>query len=723
MVRLILFEINKLLHCHLLKISFVVLLAINLLFTCYCSFDKNVLVSDIDDAEYIETLETICINADKNMKKLRKIGIREDQYTYRYQQKIKEIYTVLEENVYISEDIVSPSWGYFFNYDIVNLLVLLYATVLIYVMFLEDRSGGMWHIIRASHNGRASIISVKIVTFVVIIIAISLLYQSTSLVVLISLNGGKGVSAAIQKVSGFELAPYNKQILSMLLFVVLQRAIVIASLSMISVFFTVLSGHPIISVFSTLALYLIGYIVSLLPNYSTWMLSNFYTLLSPTLSITRYHSVNFFDIPIDSVKTACILITSVFMLSIVGVYAVMLHDKIVLNSIVFKPQFPKKHIPVVSYKPYNMSLTNHEIYKCCGTKTVIAIFFIIFANILFTNYSYNEIKISTSYALVNEYIDSMNGLSNAELLAVAKRDLNDALQTIDMESEVTSKFFAGEINSQFFAEYNQKLSEAKSMITPLNMLISRTIYLIDIENTKGIICHPIFSKPIEMLIGNDFNIMLFLVIILSTVTISTIEFQNNNTNVGFLPIMTVCNKGREKTFTNKIVIAICNVLFFCVLFYITDFIVYAMNADVKLLAIPIVSLPDFEGTDTEISINTWLFLKWISVFLSYVLIVGVIFITSHFIHNTILVYILTTSVTVLPKILFVLGIDVMKYIDYTALLSGTRIYMISSRYFTLDYTLPFLVCTVLFIIEWIALHKCYKEIKENRQGDIYGSEN
>lgn len=715
MVRLILFEINKWLHCRLLKISFVVLLAINLLFTCYCSFDKNELVSDIDDAEYSETLETICINADKNMKKLRKIGIKEDQYTYRYQQKIKEIYTVLEENVYISEDIVSPSWSYFFNYDLVNLLVLLYATVLIYVMFLEDRSGGMWHIIRASRNGRSSIISVKIVTFVVIIIAISLLYQSTSLVVLIRLNGGKGVSAAIQKVSGFELAPYNKQILSMLLFVVLQRAIVIASLSMISVFFTVLSGHPIISVFSTLALYLIGYIVSLLPNNSTWMMSNFYTLLSPALSITRYHSVNFFDIPIDSVKTACILITSVFMLSIVGVYAVMLHDKKkASNSKVFKPQFPEKHIPVVSYKPYSMSLTNHEIYKCFDTKTVATILFILLANVSLSYYHYNELKISTSYALVNEYIDSMNGLSNAELLAVAKKDLNDALQTIDMESEVTSRFFGGEINSQFFAEYNQKLSEAKSMIKPLNMLISRTIYLIDIENTKGIICHPIFSKPIEILIGNDFDVLLFIVVIFFSTTLSTIEYQNNSTDVGFLPIMTVCKKGRGKTFTNKIVIAICSVLFFCVLFYITDFIVYAMNADVKLLAIPIVSLPDFEGTDTEISINTWLFLKWISVFLSYVLVVCFTFITSHFIHNTILVYILTTSVTVLPKILFVLGIDVMKYIDYTTLLSGTRIYMISSRYFTFDYTLPFLICTVLFIIEWIALYKCYKEINENR---------
>ena len=714
MLRLIVFEINKWLHCRLLKISFIVLLIINLLFTCYSSVERRIVASDMNDAEYRETLETISFNADKNMERLKKLGVGEEQYTYRYQQKIKEIYTGLAENVYISENMVSPSWCVFLHYDLVNLFVLLYVIVLLYTMFLEDRSGGMWNIIRASRNGRSVMIAVKMIAYVAIIIAVSILYQLSSLARVIVLHGGKGVSEAIQKVSGYEFAPYHARIITVLVTSVLQRAMVVASLSMISVFFTVLSGHPFISVLSTLAWYLIRYIVSLLPHHSTWMMSNFYTLLSPALSITRYHSVNFLDIPVDSAKAACVLIAIVFMLSIVGAYVVMLYERKKASSLkIFKPRFPEKHLSVVHNKT-SISLINHEIYKCFGMKTVIGISILLLANVFMIYYDYNEMKISASYTLVNEYMDSMNGISNAELLAVAEEDLNDALKTIDMEDEVTNRFFGGEINSQSFAEYNQKLSEAKSMIKPLDMLITRTIYLMNIEETKGITCRPIFSKPIERLIGNDFNILLFLTVIFTTITISTSEYCNDNTGGGFLPIMTVCKKGREKTFINKIVIAICSVMCFCVLFYITDFIVYAMNADVKLLAVPIVSLPDFEGTDTAISINAWLLWKWSSVFLSYALVVGMIFITSHFIHNVIFLYILTTAVTIFPKILFILGVDVMKYLDYTALLSGTRIYMISSRYFRCDYILPFVICTILFILEWIALRKCYKEIKDNR---------
>lgn len=714
MLQLISYEISKWFHCRILNIGFIVLLIINLLFTHYYSVNCKIPISDINNTEYSQTLESICLNADKNMEKLKKIGVDENQYTYRYQQKIREIYGNLKENVYISECIVSPSWCIFLGYDLVNLFVLLYVIALQYTMFLEDRSGGMWNIIRASHNGRSVIIVVKFVVFALIIFIVSILYQLSSLAFVITFNGGEGVLETIQKVAGYELAPFNVKIVSVLLACAFQRATVIALLSMISVFFTVLSGHPMISLFSTLAWYLIGYIISLFPHNSTWIMSNFYTLLSPTLSVTRYYSVNFFNIPVDSIKVACALITILFIISLVGSYIVMFNEKKKVTRLkTFKLQKTMRYLSIKGCKSHSVSLINHEIYKCFGMRTVIEIFIILLANILMVYSSYNEMKISTSYTLINDYIDSMNGLSNIELLKSAEEDFNDALKLIDMESEITNKFFSGEINSQEFSEYNQEISRAKSMLKPLDILISRLLYLINIEETKNIECLPVFSKPIEMLVGNDFNIMLFLAVIFTAITISTKDYHNNNKEECFLPIMTVCKMGRERTFLNKIIIAISSVLCFCLIFYITDFIAYIMNEDTVLLSLPIVSLPTFEGTDSNISINTWLLWKWISIFISYILMVGMIFIMSHFIRNTIFLYIVTAAVTVLPRILSLFGIDMMKYLDYTILMSGTGIYIISSNYFNCDYTLSFIIYLGLFSIELIALHKCFKEIKEN----------
>ena len=85
MLRLISYEISKWFHCRILNIGFIVLLIINLLFTHYYSVNCRIPISDINNTEYSQTLESICLNADKNMEKLKKIGVDENQYTYRYQ--------------------------------------------------------------------------------------------------------------------------------------------------------------------------------------------------------------------------------------------------------------------------------------------------------------------------------------------------------------------------------------------------------------------------------------------------------------------------------------------------------------------------------------------------------------------------------------------------------------------------------------------------------------
>lgn len=184
----------------------------------------SVLYAAIEQAQgHPARMDGVVKSAEKNLAEFRAMGISESSYNYRLQQKIIRTYTELKSTVRIG---IEPScgWEIYFNHSAQN--ALLFALILLVSVSVVscDRTVGMLPVIACTKRGKQGVSGAKIVTLMPVTICLVLLFSLTSFAAVGLACGYSSAFNAIQSVPGFALCPYALSIGQYLALSLLLRA-------------------------------------------------------------------------------------------------------------------------------------------------------------------------------------------------------------------------------------------------------------------------------------------------------------------------------------------------------------------------------------------------------------------------------------------------------------------------------------------------------------------
>ena len=170
-----------------------------------------------------ERMDGVVEAAEKNLAEFRAMGIPESSYNYKLQQTVIRTYTELKSTVRIG---IEPTrgWEIYFNHSAQN--ALLFALILLVSISAAscDRTVGMLPVIACTRRGKQGVSGAKIVTLMPVTVCLVLLFSLTSFAAVGLACGYSSASNAIQSVPGFALCPYALSIGQYLALSLLLRA-------------------------------------------------------------------------------------------------------------------------------------------------------------------------------------------------------------------------------------------------------------------------------------------------------------------------------------------------------------------------------------------------------------------------------------------------------------------------------------------------------------------
>ena len=136
--------------------------------------------ASIDTAtSYFSDMQKVINRAKANLAEFRSMGISEDSYTYKYQQRIIGTYERLRDNVQIGVE-YTHGWGDYFDYDIVNIFIFVILIMFGSVIFAQEKVSGFLPIVRSARYGRTRTAFAKIAVMGLLTVGIVLLFTFTT---------------------------------------------------------------------------------------------------------------------------------------------------------------------------------------------------------------------------------------------------------------------------------------------------------------------------------------------------------------------------------------------------------------------------------------------------------------------------------------------------------------------------------------------------------------
>lgn len=168
----------------------------------------SVLYAAIEQAQgHPARMDAVIASAEKNLAEFRAMGIPESSYNCKLQQKIIHTYSNLKSTVHIG---IEPScgWEIYFNHSAQN--ALLFALILLVSISVAscDRTVGMLPVIACTKRGKQGLMGAKMCALMLATICLVLLFSLSSFAAIGLACGYSSASNAIQSVPGFALCPY-----------------------------------------------------------------------------------------------------------------------------------------------------------------------------------------------------------------------------------------------------------------------------------------------------------------------------------------------------------------------------------------------------------------------------------------------------------------------------------------------------------------------------------
>lgn len=725
MFELIKYEIRKLLLQRFAVVVFLALACVNILLCVYSV--RNIGISagsyslnmDGYDKYIKERITSVIDNADTNLTRIKKFNGGTDSFAYRYQGVIAEKYTRVLDNAVISDNEVS-GWNIYFNYGAINIITCIFVLITVCFVFVYDKSTGIYQIIYVTKNGTVKTCAAKLTACFIAAVGAALVYNTLSFAVISVMHGFSAGNYGIQSMYDFILSPYLMSLFEFLLVTVVTRALTFAALALVTSVTAVLTYNYFIALFTGGIIWAAGFVISRIEIPGQWIYLNFYSVIENYEIFKRYRAVSLNSNVVPITMLYFILIGIILILSSAAViYIFTLNPKKIgfkyVSSIISKikenrPVLRKANKKASSHR-YTppLSLLYYEHRKVSGSYLGIFICIVLILEVYTSVKTYTEEK-SYKENLYREYMYTLSGELSEDKIVKINAETEAVASILQHEKEMTDSYFKGEISVEEFKIYTTELNDAVFRGEILLRINNDIAYLKQKELESGIKGRLIYNTDIKSYLIRDFDVLLYIITILAATGIFTREYSLKNNSSPFVNILHAAKNGRGSTYMAKIKYII---LFTASMYLLTnapDLIFILSRYNIADLSAPLISIDTFSATVSSVTVGQYMLIIHIVRLAAYIALAVICVSLSIFMKNTVTSLFTALIISLVPYAFNRMGITLFAYCDCTALLSGYRLYMLSSANgITGGWGL-----LILYILIWLTIPSAFSVLSYRR---------
>ena len=662
-------------------------------------YDDMALFGEVFDRQtyiknYPRTVQRVIDRAYINIDEFDIIGVKSDSFAYKYQLKIIELYKAAQVEVNIGFE-YNRGWQEFFNYDILNIFIFAILIMIGSAVFAQEKSSGFIAIIKTAKNGRTKTAVAKIGAMLILTLLIVLLFVFSTLAVFGIVLGLSSTGNAIQVFQDFLLSPVVVTVGQYLLINIGIKALVFSLFScMVLLISTFIHSYAMIYLcgFGVFGLNFLLYTINFISADHPVRNLNFVAVAAVKPLYIRYRAINFFEnmygyIPfmIISFSLFAIVFSIITIMSYNNNQSGLVIGRFTLFSKTFNKirnfvsstiekildKLPKK-------KNFSLSVFSAEIYKTLISKRYILIVIaLIILKVYMSTSNFTPAK-SYSDSVYKEYMITLEGDltdEKREFITAERNLINTALAQKDAINEQYSN---GTINFMEYWDFMEDYNYAYTRNELFTIIENHRDYIDQIAEQKEKDAWFVYDTGWRSLLHNGFDIILYVSILLLFAGIFSDEYASKSSSGGFAQILRSTKNGRNRTFVSKLVASVLISAVLTIIFNAVDIIFVFKNYNMPALNAPLLSVQSFSSTNGGITLLQYLIVFVLMRLAGNILFALFVFGLSEILKKSVFVMGVAMAVTLFPALFAYFGLDLFKYFDFTGLLSGTQLYLLSA---------------------------------------------
>ena len=228
---------------------------------------------------------------------------------------------------------------------------------------------------------------------------------------------------------------------------------------------------------------------------------------------------------------------------------------------------------------------------------------------------------------------------------------------------MSRKYFSDTITRDEYYAYLKDYYRAEFIIEPLERLYTTSNHLMTLSR-QGIVGCFVYDTGWNKLYNREYDIFLYMLVIIATSVCFGAEYESNTSGGGFSQILRHTKRGRDKTFYAKLVAAL--ILTFpaslvCVGFDVTNVARLWQLPDGN---VPLISLVEYANAPLSLTLGQYAILVCVASAVSMLMLVLGVFAVSCLSGKLINCLMMVVIVTLVPRGLSIVGINVPVWCDY-----------------------------------------------------------
>ena len=650
------FEIRKI---GLSKLTVAIILCLLLLSAGLAGRQASTAPASEQTVGYTKTITSVVSNAKRQLQQ--SLYYSEDSYASLYFEDVIEIYTDLKE-LELAEQPVN-GWDTYLLFSAANPLLLICAVFVSVQLFGVDSKTGILPIIYATAGGRMRYILSKLLSMVLLSVALTALFFGVTLVAMLPACEFSGLGEYVQSFKAFTVAPYAMRTWQAVLLLFAVRACITVFVGALVGLLTYALRNRLVS----LLLAVLVYAANALLDGHTYLNSdvvfdhcNLVAATDATTLFSKYQCVRIFGRPIPVLSAILVLFAASALICMGAV--VLLHLKFAAIGRGGRERFARRGDARMRN---GSALLGWEFKKIVKNRVVVlAVALLLVASAVSGVLAYKK-YISKSDQIYCDYVQDLAPLNDAQrweyLNAEAER-ISQAYKNYFAYREAMSSMqgFEGDVvrieNEYYYACLHEQ---------PLARVSEACAYQSE-RGLDGLTL--LYDTGWMTLFESGDSILLFLAILMIATFLASAEYSS-----GFSGILPTTPRGRRETQRAKLQLCLISTTVLFAAFTAMQLLPIILAYRFEDAGATLVSLQTYQNAAPGLTLWQYAVLIVLVRYIACMLVSVLACCLTGVIKVSYLSMMLLTVAVQLPQLLYGMGVDVLQYCRPTALLDGNEL--------------------------------------------------
>lgn len=668
---------------------------------------------------YRTKLDTVITNADKNIRELESKEVGHDDYAWKYQQRVIDVYSSLKDRILFSNEL-QHGWDQYFGNETVNVFIALSVLVAASFVCMKERSDGTVFLIHPTKRGRTSVLASKIGVLICWVGAIVFLFSLESLLLIGGCFGFSSPLAYVQEISDYIYCPYAIRIWQYLLITLMLKWLVFSTFAMLILLIgIVLPDYALIAV-SGLAIVGINVFLNLhryVQPDSVLQNVNLQAVAFGGSLFVRYKGINLTGQVVGMITfVICLYLLLLFIM--LCVLFVLYNSRLPVSSgkSLFEkltPLLPRFAAVRKNTVPHG-GLFSAELYKCIGSPLLLIIMMIV---LLFDAYLYKESMISpTSYAekVYREYMTILEGTLTEEKMNYLSEERARIDSILAVSGEKKAAYLDGKISVSDYTDYLIEQYNADARDEILAEVESYSKYLLQCQ-AEGKEAWFVYDTGWKAIFNDTFDWGLYAVLLLISANVFPVEFSGMVSESNAACIIRSTPRGRNSVWLSKYAALGLVVFSTGVAFTMVRYLILSETYEFPLYNAPIASLRFLENL--PFSMNLWQFTVCVYLVRMFAVCILAYFCcaVSSLIRKQIPAILITAGCSLLPTVAAYLEVGILSKYEYISLFLAVPLILSGETACVIAVTcMGLLICSLISAGYWLYDRYALINMKKSR---------